>query len=619
MKRKKLTALGLVLAVAVSICGGCTDKPGTEKHTEGYTPSKKLDITIWNTQGTDLFVREEIENNVVLDWLIDKTQVEVTNYYGNDGDQWEPKLTKLYAGNNLPDILVCGSGQGMTHFIKLDQLGKLHHLTPELIQKYAPEVWRQVTPEIWDKLTVDGKILGIPYHFGIAGMAEGVIKADLSEDDIQYLKKRLIATNDVSNVYTLWVRDDILQSIYPGTKGFDELMAILEERQEPIGEELLDIPIYSTEDYIDFCRKVKEGNYRSHSGKTVYAFGYDGGDNWMALSYLGSEMYGYKGHYYSSAWNSAKQQVEIPIAHDLVKQAAKTQAQLIRESVIDPESLVHTVKTFEEKVLDGQYALIAPKYMGMEDINDRLEKAGATFRYRPFFTQVPAAEGFEKGKQAGGVIWSDALCILNTLSEEELHQVLNWINVQFTDEYQMIKAWGPESAGLYTEDENGRRTFKDPRFTDYYENGNLDALTPQETLGLSGPHQERCGVGKYAENPFYRFSRWSPDVLNRDRIQKTTLSYDIGFSFKSDSEHVKNVKNIIPAVDVWRPEFAEIPEVVDYWNNRSPWEAKFKQALATENDEQFEEKWADAVKTLNDIVNIEDLERKMTEVAKKGN
>ena len=103
-------------------------------------------------------------------------------------------------------------------------------------------------------------------------------------------------------------------------------------------------------------------------------------------------------------------------------QAAKTQAQLIREGVIDPESLVHASEIFEEKVLDGQYALIAPAYMGLSDINERLKKNNAPFRYRPFFTQVPAAEGFEKGKVESDPIWGEALCILNTLSEEELHQ-----------------------------------------------------------------------------------------------------------------------------------------------------------------------------------------------------
>ena len=138
-------------------------------------------------------------------------------------------------------------------------------------------------------------------------------------------------------------------------------------------------------------------------------------------------------------------------------------------------------------------------------------------------------------------------------------------------------------------------------------------------MGLGGPHQERYNVGKYTVKPCYWRSRWSPSMLNRDRIQHKPPELTMVFSFKEDSEHVKNVTNIIPIADVWRPEFAGIPEVVDYWNSRSQWESKFKQTFATESDEQFEEKWAEAIKTLNDVVNIETLERKMTEVAKKGN
>ena len=47
----------------------------------------------------------------------------------------------------------------------------------------------------------------------------------------------------------------------------------------------------------------------------------------------------------------------------------------------------------------------------------------------------------------------------NTLSDEEMYQVLNWINVQYTDEFEQIMFWGPESEGLYTTDENGKRVF----------------------------------------------------------------------------------------------------------------------------------------------------------------
>ena len=37
--------------------------------------------------------------------------------------------------------------------------------------------------------------------------------------------------------------------IYPEAKSYDEINAILKEKQAPVGEELLDIPIYSQEDF----------------------------------------------------------------------------------------------------------------------------------------------------------------------------------------------------------------------------------------------------------------------------------------------------------------------------------------------------------------------------------
>ena len=71
-------------------------------------------------------------------------------------------------------------------------------------------------------------------------------------------------------------------------KSYDEIMAILEERQEPIGEELMDIPIKSSEEFIEFMYKIRDLNL-TENGRKVYAFGYagDGTDNWEALVYLG--------------------------------------------------------------------------------------------------------------------------------------------------------------------------------------------------------------------------------------------------------------------------------------------------------------------------------------------
>ena len=606
--KKKLICTLLVLAQILMIAG-CSNKKEETVNESPY--DKRINLVIWETQGTDYVPQTVIKDNVVENWLVSKTNVKVKNVYGNDGGQWDTKLTKLAAGNNLPNLINCGAGQGPAHFQKLKEMGALAELTPELLKECAPDIWNSVSEEQWKKLTAsDGTILGIPYDYSTMSRIDGKIKTDETQEDLDFQLDTIKLTDDmtVGGNGTFYIRDDILKKIYPEAKSYDELVKLLNEKNEPIGDELLDVPIYSTQDYIDFMYKIKELNLKE-DGKTVYTFGYNGGDNWVALTYLGADMYGYKGRNYCSWWNTALNKMEIPLAHDVVKQAAKTQSQMIRDKVIDPESLTHNDATYKEKILNGRYAIIPADYVGI-NINKELESRGVKYRYRPLITQVPAQKGLEVIKTQSGD-WGQAICLLNTLSKDEVKQVLNWMNVQYTDEYEEVKNWGPKEAGLYTETKDGKREFKDERFRKYFVDNDTSALNVQETKGVNGPMQAGYRVGLYS---IWSGSRhWTPEVM--ERKNELLPAMNSGFKFKSDSVHVTNVKTL-PFTDyIWDAAYADIPEVVKYWGAREQWENKFKLAFASDSDAEFETKWKSAVDLLNSLVDVDKMEEKMTEAA----
>lgn len=602
---KKLLAVMLAMVFVCLSFAGC----GNEKTTENESGWDRLELTVWETQGTDYAPQSQISNNVVEKWLIDKTNVVVENIYGNGGTQWDPKLTKLIAGDDLPDIVHCGAMQGPAHFAKLDQFGKVWELTPEMLQKYAPDLWAKTPKQYWERMTVNGKILGIPYY----SQTSKEIQPTLSDEDYNFIKEyKEVPKNDVTYApdMFLWVRDDILKTVYPETKTYDELVTLLEEKKEPIGEELLDVPIYSSDEFIDFMYKVKDMKL-TENGKAVYAFGYDGGDNWGALCWLGADMYGYKGHYYTGTWNDKLQKIEVPLVKDVMKTAVKTQNQMVADEVIDPESLAQTSAMYTEKAMNGQYAIVPLSVLGIsaQEFNKQLAERGVNYRYRPFITQVKTME--EYGAYTEERLWGESLCILNTLSEQELYQVLNWINVQFTDEYEEVFNWGPKEAGLYKDNEDGTRTFVDERFNKYFIEKDSSALTKEETMGLGGA--KYTVVGLFSVRPTY-YSQYTPDVYNRHVV--LTPEQGSGFKFKSDSEHVKNVKKY-PPCQVWSSLYADIPEVVDFWGERDQWENDFKLVFAAAPGEEFEKKWNEAVKNVNEIVDVAKMEEEMTKIAKQ--
>lgn len=606
--KKRLIAVLMLLVLAVTLCA-CGEKEVSISEENGKMVfDKKLELTVWETQGTDYAPPKLPDENVVGDWLIQETNTEVVNIYGNGGGQWDAKLTKLVAGGNLPDIVHCGAGQGPAHFTKLDELKQVWHLTPEMLKKYAPNAWERIPQELWDKMTVNGNILGVPYYISVSEETQPAASAE----DIEFIKNyKHTPYNDVMylNTQCLWIRDDILKMFYPEAKTYDEFVEIMNKSDKPIGDELLDIPIKTTEEYIKFLYDIKNLNLKEN-GKIVYPFGYDGSDCWAALCWLGADMYGYKGHYYTGTWNSNKEKIDIMLTGDLLREAAETQNQMVNDEVIEMESLAQTAALYKEKALNGQYAIIPIDLVGnAQSVNEQLKAAGKTFRFRPFITQVPAHEDYQPYKNE--YAWGESICFLKTLSESELIQALNWMDTQFSDKYEEIANWGPEEAGLYTEDENGVRTFKDERFTKYFVNNDASALDKKETKGLIGATTTRKN-GRFSM-AINGWSHWAPSVMLRANTMAPTMSS--GFKFAADSEHV--VTKLNPPSQGWDSIYAQIPEVVDFWAERDAWENGFKLALAAEPG-QFDAKWEKALKTLGDIVDVEAMENAMTEIAKQN-
>ena len=595
---KKVLALILAVCMVMPLVAGCKDDK-TETVTQTidgkFVPSKDMEITVWVTQGSDYVPPVEAKDNYVGKWLADKTKVTIKNTYGNGGGQWEGVLARLIAGNNFPELVACGGGQGPAHFAKIAEAKKIWELTPEMLEKYAPDIWKKVPAEMWERIKVDGKIYGIPYNFPVDKRIDPTVTDEM--------------VNMAGKVYTdvgtsVWVRDDILKMIYPDAMGWDEILKLLDEKGEPIGDEVFDVPLNSTEDIVNFMKKIDEMDLKVGKRK-VYSFGYAGSDCWQPLALLGAQLMGYVGHNYITSWNTKEEKIEIPLTGKVVKEAALIQNQLLRDGVIDPDSLVHTDAQFKEKVLNGQYAMAI--ISGADHppfINEALAKAGKPFRYRPLYTRVPVAEGYDVTEQP--ISWSESVGILKTVTEEDLPQILNWMNVQFTDEWEDVRNWGPKEADLYVENEDGTRTFKNEEFTKKYILNVENTLNDEDCCGLD----TSCGPFNMK---FMTNSRFMPKIFN-NQITYGPVPED-GFKFKPGSEYI--VEPVAsPPSDVWAAEYAELETVVKFWSSRSQWEDPFRLTLVAESDKEFNQKWDNAVKNMYNIVDVDKMAEEMTAIAK---
>ena len=387
---------------------------------------------------------------------------------------------------------------------------------------------------------------------------------------------------------------------------WEEMCKLADEKKDKIGEALYDIPVNSTEDFIQMFKDIKNLNL-SENGKSIYAFGYNGGDFWLPFALLGAQMYGYSTNNYITAWDAEKKEIVAPLRGDMMKQVALTQNRFIRDEIFDPESLVQTSAAFKENLYNGIYAVTCISSVGdVVTLNKQLEKLGKTYRYRPLYTKVP--QRTDLPLQAHEAPWTASMCILNTLSEAEAIQVLNWVNVQFSDEFEEILWWGTPEDGLYTE-ENGVRTYVDDKFNKAYVDGESDALSVKECKGIGSkiivPESEYYVLKGFS----IAANRWNP--ANMRKIKTYSSNNAETFKCKNTMPHSN-----CPQFNVFDGIYANIPEVVEFWAQRENWEGMFKVALTADSDESFNKQWEDAIANFNSVTDIDNMLKEMTEIAK---
>jgi len=604
MKKRIIFRL-LIITICVIIFVLGSQKSRLEE-AETYAPEEMLNITIWNTQGTEYQRKDTIENNVVSKWLEEKTKVSIKSIYGNDGGRWDIKLSRLIAGDNLPEVIYCQTGQGASHFAKLVQEKKLHAITDEMLEKYLPNVKKRVSPELMDKFRINGVLYGIPVECN----SNDVNQPEMTEEMIEKVNKYFVVKPSDENIFGVWVRDDILQRIYPETKSWEEICEILKETGEPVGDELCDVPIYTTEDYVNFLYKIKELELTTKNGEPVYAFGYSGTDNWDGLTYLGGDMIGYASHFYTGSWDVENECVRVPLVEDAVREAAKIQNKMVNDRVIDPESIINSSTSFREKIINGQYAVCAFMYVGnWYDTNEEIRQKGYDFRYRPMYVNIPNRpeyQAYYDGKYDGS-----SIAFTTALSDDEFIQMLNYVNVQFSDEFEEVYWWGTQEDGLYDESDDGKRFYKNEDLNKAFVNGDVLGLDKNKTNGV--------GIGLDIGQLYFtaikmQQSRWNPQLLN-DTVAFNEYN-SLSFDFKEDSVHVTCLKEGFPA-NPWDGVYAEIPETIKFWAEREQWENPFRFAMAVPTDE-FDEAWDAAIENLNRIVNVDEMSRKMTDVARSA-
>ena len=287
-----------------------------------------------------------------------------------------------------------------------------------------------------------------------------VINFDLRYPDMPE-EKMLRVSSGYQTRNHVWVRDDILKMIYPQAKTQDEIEAIYMTKGGFSEEDVTDVTFRSKEEYVGFLKQVKALNIKEGNQEVYPGYISCGTDNWNVLALMGC-LYGQNANNsydtnYFTYWDKETNQIEYKFKQPEFKDILLDWTNLVREDILSKESLVDNRATFEQKRDNGLYAVV---YANDMPNDSAIQAAGKSFRYRKVFVDIePDTKKylFTTGIPVG----DDFAVVKNNLDENGLKQVLAFYDYMTSDAGLKLTVWGPKSAGLFEEDETGKRTYID--------------------------------------------------------------------------------------------------------------------------------------------------------------
>ncbi|MBQ8588236.1 MAG: hypothetical protein IJ454_02485 [Clostridia bacterium] len=472
---KKYLALLLAVVIALSCLAGCGDKD-KEAATGGSSDvavnelgntvedssdlpdweGKKLDLRMWWGQGTSSIAKNnKPTKDVVWPEIYRVTGVRFTeDSFDNGGELMDAKISKIIAANDWPDIVVNPEAAVLEKMIDADMV---YDLT-DLIPKYMPNLTKLIelggdTP-IFKSEREDGKL----YYLITSAGANSVDYLD-PDIDPALLARVKVPVEPIDYVY---VRDDILTKLYPNAKTQDEIEELYMKNGKFTKEEILDVTFKSKEEFFDFLYDIKELGVKEGNREVYPFYVADGIDNWSLLAHMGS-LYGYNMNKqscnYFTYWDKETDQIEYMFKQPFFKQVLKDWTKLVQDDIASPDSLIDNRAAFEEKVNNGQYAVLYGQAVPDQNV---MNAAGKPYKYRKVYIDIkPNSDKFlfSKTNSAGTAKF---VILKNTIKEEDLPQVLRFFDFMISEAGQKLAYWGPRSAGLFTE-ENGVRKFVDKK------------------------------------------------------------------------------------------------------------------------------------------------------------
>ncbi len=625
-KIKQLFALVMASVMCLSACGNNQTKPSTS--TEGSKTNstassgetvqepevknywdmldevsdsselpdwtgEKLEVSVWVAGGTDAVFGTISDTSVVMKEIERVTGItfNVDECFGNGGDSVDAKLPKLVASKDFPtliygwnidkvlnDLWENGYLADLTEYYMDGTLDHMLHWLPlEEMDQYVYSNMRDEEGRYYKTPYVDVR----DYCASTGYTPEGF-------DPVYYSTYGSTPTDQTNQLFTtaLYVRDDILKAMYPDAHSTEELKEIYLENGTFTREQIYDVPLSSPEDVIDFLYDVQEllknEKFVGLDSKEVeVTYGpHTGTDNWDWMFWLPSLSRLFpRSDYFAVAEKNSKDDllIEWAVNSEPTIEWMKTLNKLVNDNVIVKDSLVDNQATFDEKLLNGHYAVTYGKNAST------IDGSGAGWAYRPVWVD---GDAYTYNYGFGGLSQKYSFSVFkDAVPEEQMDQLMHYFDFMCSEVGCKLLFWGPASAGLFEEDADGNRKYIDEELEQAMIYG-VDSELPWQ-YGLKNPSMTNKAFDNFVlcgAETIYAPKYQAASKLERQ--DKDTFKYFNPGTLPGESFKEKSVKvaadNLVYSLGL------SVDGISQFWNARAGYENQVKKVIVAASEAEFD-------------------------------
>ncbi|MDR1438846.1 MAG: hypothetical protein LBJ10_02175 [Clostridiales bacterium] len=418
---------------------------------------KQLTLRVWNGHGTGDTQRFKSSDDVFAPEIkrLFGITLDADNSFDNGGQDLAAKLAVLAATNDFPEI---GYNVVSDDLIAGD---KLYDLT-ELIPQYCPNIYAFM--QKYSSRTLEKGYNGSGRHYTVymnVGNDADSIRTIYPDADMDRYSNIAAPTDTLGSLTYLSVRDDVIKLMYPDAKTQKEIEDLYVKNGSFTREEVYDIPIRSRQDAIDFFYQMKQAideNGITENGRPVYPLSvFQGQDNWALLAWLRNMMDGKSSFNYFTYFDVPTQSIQLGFKQDWFKEDVRLFNQFVRDGIAPESCLIENNEIFNSKLNNGEYAT---GYSYAQPDLAQQAAAGKPWAFRKVYFDIPQDTSATIPQRNEIKGWDQINIFKDMVAEEDLPQILAWLDFMYTDAGQKLAAWGPKTSGLW-EESNGARAFTD--------------------------------------------------------------------------------------------------------------------------------------------------------------